>query len=477
MDAVELATRIGAREITPAEAVAAAVERARRVNGDLNAIIAERYEAALEAAATVDPSAGVGPLAGVPTLVKDCGTPGKGEPDYQGNRVLKALGNTADHDCNVVTRLREGGLVSLGRTHSPEFAAGNGPATCETEAFGATRNPWDPTRTAMGSSGGAAAAVAAGIVPLAHGNDGGGSIRVPAAACGLVGLKPTRGRISWGPDAGEFWFGAATMGMLSRSVRDTAAGLDVLTGWTPGDHYTAPPPERPFLKELGRDPGHLRVGLCTHHPRDRLDPSGAAAVAAVGDALADAGHDVSVAHPESYFDKDMLRAFVTMIDANITFTMNSYEARIGRPWTEDDVEHDTWQAYCRGRKVSAADYVAVTNTLNQCGRRISQWWEGDGAFDLLVTPTMGAPAPSLGYLIEEGVNRNHRLADILPYTQQSNITGQPAISLPLHSTDDGLPVGVQFVARFGAEALLLRLAARLEQSMPWADRRPPVYAD
>ena len=476
MDAVEIAGQIRDGRMSVEDAIVEAVKRAKKVNGEINAIIADRYEAAIEDAKSGNYPT-TGPLAGVPTLVKDLGTPAQGEADYEGNRVLKEMGHVADHDCHAVTKMKQAGLISIGRTNVPEFAAGMCPSSCETVAFGATKNPWDPKRTAMGSSGGAAAAVAARIVPIASGSDGGGSIRMPASACGVVGLKPSRGRISSGPDFGEFWGGAATQGMLSLTVRDTALGLDALSGYMPGDHYTAPPPDRPFLDELGRDPGSLRVGLCTVNPFGGIDPACVAAVEKAGNVLSDMGHKVESAFPEQYFDLGMIGAYMGTIYANTVVFLESFQERIGRPWTKDDVEKGTWEAYCQGRELSAAQYIGLAAALNQYARKVADWWEGENGFDLLVSPALSAPAPKLGYLVEDVEERPQRLMGIMPYTLQFNVTGQPGISLPLHWTDDGLPIGVQFVSKFANEALLIRLAAQLEESMPWADKRPPICAD
>lgn len=475
MDAIAIAGQIRDGSMTAEDSIVKAVERARQINGRINAIIADRYEAAIEDARSGNYGT-AGPLAGVPTLIKDLITPARGEPDYAGNRVLKEMGHVADHDCHVVTKMRQAGLISIGRTSVPEFGAGMCPASCETAAFGATKNPWDLTRTAMGSSGGAAAAVAARIVPIANGSDGGGSIRMPASACGVVGLKPSRGRISMGPALGEFWGGAVTQGMISITVRDTALGLDILSGYMPGDPYTAPRSERPFLDEVGRDPGPLRVGLCTVNPFGEIDPACVAAVEGVGNVLCSMGHEVEAAFPETYFDLGMIGKYLLVIFANTAFAVASYQEHIGRPWTESDMEKGTWAPYCQGQEISALQYVEAQATLTRYSRRIAAWWEGKNGFDLLVSPVLSAPAPKLGYLVEDVEGRPRRILELTAYTFQGSVTGQPAISLPLHWTDEGLPIGVQLVARFANEALLIRVAAQLEQSMPWVDRLPHVVA-
>ncbi|MGV0878431.1 amidase [Martelella sp. FLE1502] len=476
MDAIETAGLIRSGRMSAREAVEEAIGRAKQIDRQINAIVWQRFDAALE-----DARSGrfneAGPLAGVPTLLKDFATPAAGEPEIEGNRVLRDMGLTASVDSSVVARLRKGGLISLGRSHSPEFAVGKAGAACETEAFGATRNPWRPELSTMGSSGGAAAAVAAGIVPVAHGNDAGGSIRMPASACGIVGLKPSRGRISWGPLAGEVRNGAATQGMLTRTVRDAALTLDILSGYETGDHYTAPPPERPFLEEIGREPGSLRIGFCADLPDGVVDPPCISAVKKAVSSLSALGHHVERAHPDAYFERQALLNHRAYVGACLASTLDGYRDRIGREWTADDMEDGSWLAYQQGKALSAADYLRIVRETNQYARRLASWWEEDAGFDLLVTPTLSAPPPAIGYLTEGDYSeRRNRSRNLVAFTVQSNISGQPAISLPLHWTDDGIPIGVQLVARFAAEALLIRVAAQLEQALPWADRYPAIYA-
>lgn len=469
-DAVALADLVRGGEVTPGELVEAAIARAEKVNPSVNAIILPLYESARTRAGGPLPE---GPLRGVPITIKDLRTPAAGEPRRDGNRVLKERDFHEDHDCFVAAKLREAGLVNIGRTNVPEFACGRSPITCENDAHGATRNPWNPERTAMGSSGGAAASVAAGIVPIAHGTDGGGSIRMPASACGVVGLKPTRGRISSGPDHGESWAGCSTHGMLTRSVRDAALALDILAGPMPGDPYSAPPPPRPFSEEVGAAPGRLRIGLLPSLPSPEAHRDCREGVEEVGRLLERLGHHVELSHPEAYQDLGWLGDYATLIAVSTAAGLEEWTRRIGHTWTEADLEPPTWQAAEQGRATSGPEYAAALTRLHGFSRRMAAWWEE--GFDVLVTPTLATPPPPLGYLIDPEAARL-RLLQTMPFTAQFNVTGQPAISLPLHWSSEGLPIGIHFAARYAAEGLLLRLAAQLEEASPWRDRRPAVWA-
>ncbi len=470
-DATALADLVRKGEATPTELVEAAIARAEKVNPSINAIILPLYERARERATQMLPE---GPLRGVPTTIKDLRTPAAGEPRRDGNRVLAKQDFHEDHDCFVAGKLRGAGLVNIGRTNVPEFACGRSPITCENDTHGATRNPWNLEHTAMGSSGGAAASVAAGIVPIAHGTDGGGSIRMPASACGVVGLKPTRGRISSGPDHGEGWAGCSTHGMLTRSVRDAALALDILAGPMPGDPYFAPPPSRPFSEEVGKPPGTLRIGLLPSLPSPEVHRDCREGVEEAGRLLETLGHRVEISHPEAYEDLAWLGDYATMIAVSTAAGLDEWTRRIGHTWSEADLEPPTWQAAELGRATSGPEYAATLARLHAFSRRLATWW--DDGFDVLVTPTLATPPPRLGYLIDPEAGRL-RLLQTMPFTAQFNITGQPAISLPLHWSSEGLPVGIHFVARYAGEAVLLRLAAQLEEAAPWRDRRPAVFGE
>jgi len=372
-------------------------------------------------------------------------------------------------------RLRAAGLVAIGRTNTPEWGS---TITTEPLAYGPTRNPWNLDHSTGGSSGGSAASVAAGIVAVGHANDGGGSIRIPASECGLVGLKPSRGRVSLAPDTGESWMGSTIDGVVTRSVRDTAAMLDLLAGYEPGDPYTAPPFTRPLADEVGADPGRLRIGVLDHPP---LGAAGheecTIAARAAGALLARLGHDVDDQWPAAIGDASFAAHFRTIV---ATWTANDVavlERTLGREVGPDDVEADNLALAAIGRSVSGPMYVAAMLEVHRWCRTVLSWWhpaDGSPGYDLLVTPTIAVPPPRIGYLSEPG--KGGRVFELLQYTAQFNVTGQPAISLPLHWSADGLPVGVQLVAAYGREDLLVRVAAQLEAAAPWADRVPPVSA-
>jgi amidase len=348
--------------------------------------------------------------------------------------------------------------------------------TTEPRSFPPARNPWDPGRSTGGSSGGSAAAVASGMVPVAHANDGGGSIRIPASECGLIGLKPTRGRVSQGPVVGEAWAGATIDGTVTRTVRDAAGVLDVISARMPGEPYYAPPPPRPLRQEVGAAPGRLRIGLLNRPGAATFldDPQCRAAVAGAGRVLESLGHHAEESSPEAMFEAEFFRHFNTIITADTETTLKAFEELLGRSIGEDEIEPRN-AAYRRaGAALGAVAYLQSRAWIGMWARRMAQWWNDH---DLLVTPTLGTPPPELGWFTAEGPeSEGKRIASFIPYTAQFNMTGQPAISLPLHWTPGGLPVGVQLVAAYGREDLLIRVASQLEQAAPWADRRPHVHA-
>ena len=452
------------------ELVEEAIAQAEALDPQLNAIVETRYDDARREAAALN--VGDQLLAGVPILLKDLACPVEEDTAYQGNRVLREVDYRYSATGSVARRLREAGTISIGRSHSPELGGGNCPASAETDLYGPTHNPWDPTRTAMGSSGGAAAAVAAGIVPIAQASDGGGSIRIPAAACGLVGLKPTRGRISSAP-SGEMWAGGVTDGVVSRTVRDSALALDVLAGNEPGDPYLAPPFSERWVDQVGLEPGSLRVGLCLGVPFAETHLMCRQAVTAVGAVLEQLGHRVDEAHPEPLDRLDFMYDYIRIIRSSLAADLNDKASVIGRSWTPGDVEDGTWVNYQRGLRISAPDYAASRERLHVWTRQMVDWWERGN--DILVTSTLATPPPELGHLVGgDDRERRDRLAATIPLTPQFNVTGQPAISLPLHWTSDGVPIGVQLVAATGREDLLFRLASQLETAMSWSDRVPVI---
>ncbi|MGH9026487.1 MAG: amidase [Acidimicrobiia bacterium] len=471
LDATAQAELVRRGECTAAELVDAAIARAEALNPQLNAIIHPRDAAAHDEASGELPA---GSFTGVPILVKDAVCQEAGQPYHLGMRFLRDRGWRADTDSELALRFRRAGFVSIGRTNTPELATS---LTTEPLAYGATHNPWDLSRSPGGSSGGAAAAVAAGLVPAAHGNDMGGSIRIPSSACGLVGLKPTRARTSVGPHHGEYWGPLTHEGVLTRSVRDTAAILDAIAGPAPGDPYTAPGWSRPLAEDVGTHPGRLRIGYRTRVPRMDRDahPEVCAAVAATTRLLEAAGHDVEEGSPP-LDEIDSLGSFLTITGVHIATELDRWSARTGDPIGADDVETFNWTFAEIGRATSGSGYMAALDDLHEQGRRLASWWAG--GFDVFVSPTISDLLPELGVF---GPDADLSvtlplMTELAQFTPPWNLTGQPAISLPMHWTPDGLPVGVQLVAAYGREDILIRVAAQLEQAQPWIDRRPSLGA-
>lgn len=475
LDAVAHADLVRRGAASPLELVDAAIARIEKLNPELNAVIYERFDRArAEAASDGLPD---GPFRGVPLLLKDLITHSAGDPYHEGMRLLKDLAWTEDRDAYLVQRFRAAGFVLLGKTNTPEL--GIAPTT-EPEAYGPTRNPWDGARTPGGSSGGSAAAVATGMVPVAHANDLGGSIRVPASACGIVGLKPTRARTSLGYKFGDLMSGLVHEHVVTRSVRDTATVLDAVAMPMPGDPYVAPAPARPYQEEVGADPGRLRVGLMRARPFGSEVPVHPDCVAAAQDAarlLESLGHSVEEAHPSALDQPEAFELVSTMFVLYATYALNWWERRLARPIAPEQVETLTWALVEVGRSVSAVQYLTTVERMHIWSRQIAEWWEG--GFDLLLTPTLSEPPPTLGTLASKsdgGIAPAVRGGEFAPFTMIFNITGQPAISLPLSWNEAGLPIGVQLAAGFGREDVLVRVAAQLEQARPWADRRPPASA-
>jgi amidase len=472
LDATAQADLVRSGEATPLELVDAAIERIEKVNPEINAVIHERFDRARDDAR----NAADGPFTGVPVVIKDLDAAVAGEPCHWGNKLLRTAGWVDDHDSYLVARLRRAGFVIVGKTNTPELGL---QPTTEPRAYGPTHNPWNTTRGPGGSSGGSAAAVASGMVPVGHAGDGGGSIRVPASACGLFGLKPTRGRVSLGPDQGEAWSGMVVRHAVTRSVRDSATVLDCIAGRMPGDPYSASPPARPFASEVGVDPEPLIIGLRTTTPLGETDPECVAAAEDAAALLESLGHTVEHASPQA-LDEDMMNFFMTIFATNIVADLNEIERRVGREVTQVDVEPLTWMYADIGKATSGAQYAEAVAAMHAWTRRVSTWWADDG-FDLLLTPTMAEPPPRLGEMVVQGPDDLFRAAaravPFAAYTAPFNITGQPAISLPLYfSAGDNLPIGVQLVADHEREDLLLRVAGQLERSRPWADHRPVVHA-
>ena len=466
-----MATLVRRGEITPAELVDLALTQLEALNPHLNAVIHRRDEAARAESAGTLPS---GALRGVPFLVKDLVCTTAGDPCHAGSAYLRAADVRAATDSTLAAHLRAAGLVFVGRTNTPEFGL---VTTTEPLAWGPTRNPWSLTHSPGGSSGGSAAAVAAGIVPAAHANDAGGSIRIPAAHCGLVGLKPSRGRVSQGPQRDEMWAGVAAEHVVTRSVRDSALLLDVTAAPDAADPFRPLTPPLGFAAALGTNPRALRIGLLTRAPGAQVEVHPACVEAAERTArcLEGLGHQVELAWPEALDRPDRGRAFMRMLSAWVAHDLDVMAASIGRPWREDELEPSTALIYQWGRKLSAIEYAEAVVDLQSRGRALRGWWsEG---YDLLLTPTTAAPPPLLGSALPTPADPLAPLRATLPYmafTAPFNISGQPAISLPAGLDAQGLPLGVQLVAAWGEEALLLQVAASLEEAQPWADRRPAL---
>jgi Asp-tRNA(Asn)/Glu-tRNA(Gln) amidotransferase A subunit family amidase len=458
-DATALASLIAKKEVSAKEVLEAAIVRAEQVNPAINAIVHKQYDRARSAVAQGLPS---GPLSGVPFLIKDLGFFEKGEPATFGSSLFKDF--VADHDSAYVTRCKRAGLVIMGRSSSPEF--GLSPNT-EPRLYGSCRNPWNLAHSAGGSSGGAAAAVIAGILPMAHATDGGGSIRIPAALCGLFGLKPSRGRVSLAP-LGETLAGAGAQHCVSMSVRDSAALLDAIAGGEPGDPYSAPTAGS-FLAATQRPPGKLRVAFMRKPVGDGpLAPVLVAAVERTAKMLEGLGHHVEEAAPD-YDAAATGAAFGTVMCAN-TFTNIEVRAA-GRVPGPDDLEPVTRLHAEIGQGISAHEYICAVQTFHRTGRQFGQFFE---KHDVLLSPTIARTHLPLGTVRMDGTLEQYQqgLAPMIPFTAVCNATGVPAMSVPLAWTDDGLPIGLHFVGRFGAEEMLFSLAAQLESAAPWRDRRP-----
>jgi len=472
LDATAQAELVRRGEVKSLELVDAAIARVEEVDPSLNAVITRQFERAR--AEAVSPELPAGPFRGVPFLLKDIGANLAGDPVYCGMRILKEIDWREPHETHFAAKLREAGFICLGRTNSPELAL---LPTTEPDSCGPTHNPWKLTHSPGGSSGGSAAAVAAGLVPAAHASDGGGSIRIPANHCGLVGLKGSRGRNSFGPQVGERWGGFSCEGFVTRSVRDSAALADLVAGVMAGDPYTAPPLSRPLAEEVGADVGRLRIGMLTTSPRAEVHVDCKVAVRDAGRLLESLGHGIEESSPEALDNPAAVKGFITVITSATAYALDSWSEKIGRTIGEADVEPLTWAAAELGRAVSAKEYVAAVSLNHAQGRALARWW--DEGFDLLLTPTCASPPPPLGHFAASSEDPLKGFALSLPYsvfTSPFNVSGQPGISLPLHWNDDGLPIGVQLVAAYGREDLLIRIAAQLEKAKPWKDRHPPLHA-
>ena len=485
LDATDLAALVKRREVSSAELVEAAIERIEARNPALNAVVGRSYERARQRASAPLPA---GPFQGVPFLLKDMLAVDAGTCTSNGCRFFQ--GYAPRQDSELVRRLKAAGLVIVGKTNTSEM--GLLPVT-EPRLYGPTRNPWNTAFTPGGSSGGSAAAVAARMVPMAHGGDGGGSIRIPASCCGLFGLKPTRGRNPMGPYVGEGWHGIAVEHALTRSVRDSAALLDATQGPDLGAPYVAPPPERPYADEARREPGKLRIAFTTRSLLGtKVHPDCVEAVKRAAGLCERLGHSVEEDAPR--IDRRAIaKAFLVLIGAETAAEIEGGAAAMGKRPRPRDFEPGTWMLAQIGHKFRADELARAVHFVRATGRELAGWFEGRDAF---LTPTLAAPPLKVGALDQKPAEKlalallravpsetaMRKLLDQIAdqafefaaFTPLANLTGQPAISLPLHWNGEGLPIGAHFTGRFGDEATLLRLAAQLERAQPWADLRPKL---
>jgi amidase len=471
LDATALAELVRSKKAKPSELVEDVIRRIDALNPKLNAVVTRMDDEARAAARAKDAAAPSGPFFGVPMLVKDILGHCKGVRTTSGSRYFAEY--VPQQDSELVARFRRAGFVIVGKTNVPEF--GFLPTT-EPRLFGAAKNPWALDRTTGGSSGGSAAAVAARIVPLAHANDGGGSIRIPAACCGLFGMKPTRGRLTLGPDVGDIMSGLVCEHAVTRSVRDSAAFLDATEGPRPGDPYYAARPSRPYVEEIRATPGRLRVAFTTtSFTGTSVDADCIAAVHEAAKLCEELGHEVVEASPAVSGDA-LTQAFLVLWTAGAAATIDAGAMLVGRSATKDDVEPLSLALAEAGRTHTASTYLMAVATLQYFSRVVARFME---QYDALLTPTLGrAPLPLGSFDAPESAPLQPLLvaSEFAPFTPLQNITGQPAMNVPLHWNAEGLPIGVQFGGRYGDEATLFRLAAQLEAARPWVERRPGTCA-
>lgn len=488
-DGLGLAELVRKKEVKPSDLVEEAISRIERLNPRINAVVHKIYELARKAA---DGDLPDGPFKGVPFLMKDILMAYAGVPLSNGSRFLKDY--IPDHDSELVKRFKAAGIIVVGKTNTPEF--GLVPIT-EPELFGPTNNPWDLSRTPGGSSGGSAAAVAARMVPLAHGSDGGGSIRIPASCCGVFGLKPTRGRNPIGPDFGEAWRGLTCDHVLTRSVRDSAAMLDATAGPDIGAPYYAVPPARPFLNEVGTDPGKLRIAFTSEPFLGAIvDKDCVKGLEATVRLCQDLGHEIVEAALQ-IDGKAFARAFLMIVCVETRATIEEAEVLLNRKASFKDFEPSTWVLGLLGKQCRAPEFSKSLNLVQLTARQIGEFFK---KYDVMLTPTLAMPPVVTGALQPKGsqltamkllgrlnagglINRfsgidvlSEHVFEFMPYTPLFNVTGQPAMSVPLCWNDEGLPIGMQFVGRYGEEATLFRLASQLEKARPWSERIPSICA-
>ena len=481
-DAIGLGELIKSREIKPVELIEATIHRIEKVNPRINAVIHKMYDEASYFSERCDIKKASSKLLksrffGIPFLLKDLIAEHKGSAFNEGSLAVK--GYVSKRDSELVIRQKEGGLIIIGKTNTPEFGL---LPTTEPTLYGATANPWNPGVTAGGSSGGSAAAVAAGIVPMAHGNDAGGSIRIPASCCGIFGLKPTRGRNPLGPLFGDLGSGIVHEHAVTRTVRDSAALLDLTSGPDPGDPYCAPPKERPFLEEVGKDPGRLKIGVLTSIPEgwsleNQLHPDCEKAAKDAAMLCDNLGHIIQEIPPQEVSYPSLFKRFGNLLSCLAGRFIAYWEKELGKPLTQDQLEPQTWITYQAGLHRTGADYLGALEDIQRFARKLAHWY-AQGGYDLILSPTICIPPVKLGSFKFDQDNpmKWARMANIFgALTYVYNLTGQPAMSIPLYWNQDNVPIGVQFAGCFGDEAKLFRLAAQLEQARPWAGRRPTIH--
>ncbi|HVG61448.1 MAG TPA: amidase [Hyalangium sp.] len=468
LDATAQADLVRRKEVKPLELVDAAIARIERLNPQLNAVVDRWFDEARELARGPLPP---GPFTGVPFLLKDLISAYAGKKFTSGSRFFANM--VVPHDSELTQRYKRAGLVILGKTNLPEFGI---LCTTEPKLFGPTRNPWNLGYTTGGSSGGAAAAVASGMVPMAHGGDGGGSIRIPASCCGIFGLKPSRGRLPMGPDIGDIMHGLVTEHALTRSVRDSAALLDATDGADVGAPYSAPPKARPYTQEVATAPDKLRIAFSTRtNTGVPVHPECLQAVDSAVKLLTELGHTVMEDSLEVPDEEMLAQTFMTIWSSGAVVAIEKLAPLLGREATPELFEPLTWALYDMGRQNTAASYLIAYDTMQRYARAFAQKFV---EVDAWLLPTLAEPPVPLGTFDappDEPMMSLFRAAAFTPFCPLANITGNPAMSVPLHWSAGGLPVGVQLIGRFGDEATLFRLAGQLESARPWAHRRPPLF--
>jgi len=481
-DATELAKLIRDRKVKPIELLEIIIQRIERLNPKLNAVIHKMYDQARAIARDCDSrshrtASSEAVFYGVPFLLKDLVAECKGAPFHEGSRAVK--GYVSKLDTELVKRQKTAGLIIVGKTNTPEFGL---LPTTEPELYGPTVNPWNSALTPGGSSGGSAAAVAAGIVPMAHGNDGGGSIRIPASCCGIFGLKPSRGRNPLGPLFGDIGSGIVCEHAVTRTVRDSAALLDATSGPDTGDPYYAPSPQRPFLEEIEREVGSLKIGFLTSVPQGwgietQLHPDCEEAVKDAAQLCERLGHIVEEIDPKELGYPNLFKIYGNLFSCLAGRFIEYWGEKLGKELMKDQFEPLTWSAYQAGLKRTGAYYLGVVEQLQHFSRQIARFYK-ESDYDAILSPTMTIPPAKLGAFqptSEDPMKGFRASSACCALTEIQNITGQPAMSVPLFWNKDNVPIGVQFASRFGEEATLLRLGTQLEQARPWNDRKPPIH--